>query len=184
MSMTLTLWKAPVVCEADEARELLEPWYDREDDSALEPSEDIARVAQELLRRYPDDDETGPWSDFPFGQTDRLLDLSIRWGADDAVLDTITELARRHRLLIYDPQGPDVHLPDDPAGPEEAEPVGFMGWVRLAFVALGSVGLLALGWWLPVPVLNWLLILVGGFLTSVCLFLFYILLTAPSDPKA
>ena len=53
MSMTLILWKAPVVGDADEAKALLTSWHKGEDDSAFEPSPDIARVADELRRRWP-----------------------------------------------------------------------------------------------------------------------------------
>jgi len=53
MSMTLILWKAPVVAEADEAKALTASWYETEDDSAFEPSPDIAKVADELRRRWP-----------------------------------------------------------------------------------------------------------------------------------
>ena len=53
MSMTLILWKAPVVDGADEAKALTRDWYETEDDSAFEPSADIARVADELRRRWP-----------------------------------------------------------------------------------------------------------------------------------
>ena len=53
MSMTLILWKAPVVDDADEAKRLLQGWYESEDDSGFEPSEDIAKVADELRRRWP-----------------------------------------------------------------------------------------------------------------------------------
>ena len=51
--MTLILWKAPVVDDPDEAARLLQPWYDSEDESAFEPSADIATVADELRRLYP-----------------------------------------------------------------------------------------------------------------------------------
>jgi hypothetical protein len=51
--MTLILWKAPVVDDADEAKRLTEAWYKTEDGSAFEPSEDIAKVADELRRRWP-----------------------------------------------------------------------------------------------------------------------------------
>ena len=53
MSMTLFLWKAPVVDDPDEAKRLTEAWNESEDDSAFEPSEDIAKVADELRRRWP-----------------------------------------------------------------------------------------------------------------------------------
>ena len=38
MSMTLILWKAPVLDDPDDAKSLLEPWYERDDDSAFAPS--------------------------------------------------------------------------------------------------------------------------------------------------
>ena len=83
MSMTLILWKAPVVEDADQAKALTEAWYQSEDDSAFEPSEDIARVADLLRSRWPDayedtPPENCPWSDLPFWQSDRLLALHIR----------------------------------------------------------------------------------------------------------
>ena len=53
MSMTLILWKAPVVEDADQAKALMKDWYEAEDDSGFEPSEDIAKVADELRRRWP-----------------------------------------------------------------------------------------------------------------------------------
>ena len=122
MSMTLILWKAPVVSDEDEAQRLLAPYYDREDDSAFEPSADIGAVAAELLRRFPDA-EDGPWADAPPEPTKRILLLSIRWEADDAVLEAIEQLAREHGLVLYDPQGPTVHLPTDPIDSGPTPPV-------------------------------------------------------------
>ena len=47
---------------------------------------------------------------------------------------------------------------------------------------LAGVAIFAAGWWLPVPVLNWLLMIAGGFLTSVAVFLLIILVFGPKDP--
>ena len=70
MSMTLILWKAPVVDDADEAAALLDPYYKNGDDSAFEACPALATVANELLRQFPDA-ENGPWSDFPPERTER-----------------------------------------------------------------------------------------------------------------
>ena len=109
------LWKAPITDDPDEAKLLLEPWYEREDDSAFEPSEDLRIMLDRLLAQWPFDPETGtaPWADGP-ENTGRLLDLSISWGGDDRILADITALARIHGLVLYDPQGPDIFLPTDP----------------------------------------------------------------------
>ena len=37
MSMTLILWKAPLVEDGDEAKALIARWYETGDDSAFEP---------------------------------------------------------------------------------------------------------------------------------------------------
>jgi hypothetical protein len=53
-----------------------------------------------------------PWDDSPEA-SDRLVWLSLRWSADDDALDTIVELARKHDLVLYDPQGASFHSPAD-----------------------------------------------------------------------
>ena len=180
MSMTLILWKAPVVDDPDEAKALFEPYNEREDDSAFEPSEDIATVARELLRRFPYADDA-PWADFPPEQTDRLLLLSIRWGADNAILDAVVELAREYDLVLYDPQGPDVGIPGDPiTTPDEPKlATRVLGYIKILSIGLASAGVFWLGWRIEVPVLNWILMIIGGFVVSAVLFLFGILLFGP-----
>ena len=183
MSMTLILWKAPVVSDEDEAQRLLVPYYDREDDSAFEPSEEIATVAAELLRRFPDA-EDGPWADSPPEQTERILLLGIRWGADDAVLEAIEQLAREHRLVLYDPQGPTVHLPTDPIDDSPTPPPGFGAYLTVVLVGLVAAAVFLLGWRIDVPVLDWLLMIAGGFGVSVVVFLLGIFLFGPKeDPR-
>jgi hypothetical protein len=179
--MTLFLGKAPVVDDPDEAERLLQPVNDREDESAFQPSADVATVSAELLRRFPEADD-GPWADFPpRGREDRLLILSIRWSASDAVLDAITDLAREHELVLYDPQGPDVHLPSDPIETEPVPPPRVSDHLAIAAMGLAAAGVFWLGWWIDVPVLGWLLMIVGGFFFSVVVFLAYILLFGPRE---
>ena len=180
MSMTLILWKAPVVADSDRAEALLKPYYEREDDSAFESSEDIATVSAELLRRFPRAD-TGPWADFPPEQTDRLLLLSISWSADPAFLDAVEELAREYDLVLYDPQGPDIVVPGDPSPtPDDPSLAGrVLAYVKILLIGLVSAAVFWLGWRIEVPVLNWILMIVGGFFVSVVLFLLGILLFGP-----
>ena len=178
MSMTLFLWKAPVVDEPDEAAELVQPYYDREDDSAFEPSAVLGTVSDELLRRFPDG-EDAPWAEGPPLNTGRLLVIDIRWSADNAVIHAIEELAREHELVLYDPQGPDVHPPgetEESAPLEAPRPRDFLFFV---LIGLASAGVFWLGWWIDVPVLRWILMLVGGFFLSVVVFLIWILIFEP-----
>jgi hypothetical protein len=178
--MTLILWKAPVVDDPDKAARLLEPFYERSDDSAFEPSPDIAKVADELLRRFPDA-ENGPWADSAPDPAERVLLLTIRWGADDAVIDAIVELAREHELVLYDPQGPDVHLPTDPIDSAPTPPPSLFDHLKVVGMGLIAAGVFWLGWRIDVPVLNWVLMIVGGFFLTVILFLLGIFIFGPKD---
>ena len=180
MSMTLILWKAPLVADEDEAQRLLQPYYDHEDDSAFAPSADIGAVSAELLRRFPDA-EDGPWADLPPEQTERLLLLSIRWSADNAVLEAIEQLAREHGLVLYDPQGPDVHLPTDPIDSGPTPPPGIGAYLTVALIGLAAAAVFWLGWRIDVPVLDWLLMIVGGFFVSVVVFLLGIFWFGPKE---
>jgi len=178
--MTLLLWKAPVVVDADEAERLLQPYYDRGDDSAFEPSAAIAAVSNELLRRFPEAGH-GPWADTPPEQTDRLLLLSIRWGADDAVIDAIVELAREHQLVLYDPQGPDVTLPNDPVDSGPIPGPTLFDHVKILGIGLAAAGVFWLGWRIDVPVLEWVLMISGGFVVTVVVFLLGIFMFGPKE---
>jgi hypothetical protein len=179
--MTLILWKAPVVDDPDVAAELLQPYYDREDDSAFEASDDLDTALQRLLERYPFDPETdsAPWADRP-ELTGRLLSLSIRWGGDDRILADIMALARIHDLVLYDPQGPDIFLPTAsieqlPATP----PIKPAIWFKiLAMVAVLSA-LTYAAWLIPVGWLRWPAVLIAGFFAAAAIFVLGCMVVAP-----
>ena len=103
------------------------------------------------------------------------------------MLDHIVRLGREHDLVIYDPQGPSVYLPDDP-DESELEPVGSPGFSAIA-MAVGVTLLGALlvwaGWRLPILVLNWLLIVLGVFILGVGMTLLYAFVVEPlREPPA
>jgi len=175
---SLFLWKAPVVDDTDEAERLLKPYYDREDDSAFQQSAAVSTVSSELLRRFPDrfpDSDAGPWEEAPH-ETDRLLAVTVWDGADDAeaVIDAIFELAREHELVVYDPQAPHVRLPGEPE-PGPTPPLSLVDRLQMVLiglvVGLAGAGAFWLGWRMDVPVLDWLLMIVGGFLVTLGVFL-------------
>jgi hypothetical protein len=201
MSMTLILWKAPVVDDSDEAKELTKAWYESEDDSAFEPSPDIAIVADELRRRWPWRDLTNeetvarmseeeraqyspealkeirgveggePWADLPFWQSERLLALDIRWSADDEVVAAIVALARKHELVLYDPQGPDVILPTDPIEDLTEEPrATAKDWFGILSMCAFLCGLTYAAWLIPIGWLKWPAVVVAAFFAAAGLF--------------
>ena len=214
MSMTLILWKGPEVRESEQAEALLKPFYDNRDDSAFEPSPTIALVADELRRLYPwrelSNDETvaampdeerarwkeeeleqvrgvaggEPWADLPFDQTDRLLLLDIRWNADNAVIDDIIRLAREHRLVLYDPQGPDVHLPDDPVDGEPVPSPGVIDWLKVLAIVTFFGGLTYAAWQIPTGWLRWPAVILCIVLTISSLIIVYAMIVEPRRAEA
>jgi hypothetical protein len=182
MGMNLYLWKAPVVDDPDEAARLVDAYENHGDESAFESSADVVAVAKELQRRFPNSMEA-PW-DVPGTNVDRIIALSMPWGTDDAVLDAIVELARKHGLVLYDPQGPDVSLPTDPIDTGPEPPPRFVDYLKIVLIGVAAGGVFWLGWWIDVPILDWVLMIVGGFFVSVVLFLLYLLVFPPKDDKA
>ena len=168
--MDLYVWKAPRVTETDDAQRLITS----EDESRFEQSVDLERFYAELLAIFPppeaftDEELEGnpvPWADSPEG-SNRLVWLSIRWSASDEDLDTIVDLARKHDLVLYDPQGPSFHSP--PHENEEAPYVPTLGeYARGALLAAFGVVLTLLAWKASIPVLSWIVIFVGAFITLV-----------------
>ena len=175
--MTLILWKAPVVDDPDEAQALLEPWYETGDDSAFEPSDDLARVHDLLLHNYPLDGEDGanPWADGP-ENTGRLLVLSIRWGERSRILADIPVLAKKYDLVLFDPQGPDVFLPSDPLEPGPTPPPTAWEWFKGFAIPVVLVAITWAAWQIPIGWIRWPAVIVAGFVAAAGLFVFFLMI--------
>ena len=174
MSMTLILWKAPVVDDPDEATKLLGLWHEHGDESAFEPSGDIARACDMLRSRWPDEydgepPDNCPWSDMPFEQSDRLLAIHIRWGADDEAIAAIYVIAKKLGLVLFDPQGPDVFLPTDPIDPGPIPPPTAWEWFK-AFAIAGALCALTYAAWLIPHWIRWPLVVIAGFVAAAGVF--------------
>lgn len=177
MSMTLILWKTPVVDDEDEAQALLEPWYETGDDSAFEPSDDLAAVHDLLLRDFPLDGQDGgsPWADGP-ENTGRLLVLSVRWSADNRLLAAIPVLAKKYELVLYDPQGPDVFLPSDALEPGAVDLPTPWEWFKGFAIPVVLIALTYAAWQIPWGWLRWPAVIVTGFVAAAGLFVFFLMI--------
>jgi hypothetical protein len=169
MSGTLIVWKTPPVGNEGEAARLLRGYYETGDETAFQPSEDVARFYDEVIALYPllervdteDADRTPTWASTP-ERSDRVVSLDYSWSAPDALLRDIERLAREHRLVLYDPQGPDVSGPDDlndePYVPDRRETA------RVTLIGVAAI-LVAVGaWYASITVASWVVIAVAGFL--------------------
>jgi len=158
MSMGLYAWKGSVVSEV-EAASLLHRFYEEGETDVFEASEDVLRFYDELVAKYPDL-EAEP--------SDRVVDMSLPWSVPDDVLDGIVALAREHDLVLYDPQGPSFHSPAElDVVPVRRDPLV----LRQVLVGmLIGVALLVGGLVAPIPVLDWIAIVIGVFLTVMGLY--------------
>ena len=157
---------------ANELKRLF-PWRD------LTNEETVARMSEEERSHYkPEDlrelrgvDGGEPWADLPFYETDRLLSVDVRWGADDAVIAAIVALARKHELVLYDPQGPEVYLPTDPIE-ELTEFPGFKlgDWLTISAMVAGLSALTYGAWLIPIGWIRWPLVAVVGFIAAAAWF--------------
>ncbi len=178
MSGRLIVWKAPPVDDEDAAARLLHDFYASGDESAFEPSEDVARFYDDLMALYApleevdveDVDLAPSWSSTP-ERSDRVVCINYRWSAPNALLSDIERLAREHGLVLYDPQGPAVLDPDDPQTeyvPDKRE------ILRVTLICLGGL-LVAVGaWYVSTTVVSRVVIAVAGFLALMAAYTLYV----------
>jgi hypothetical protein len=171
VSFDLYAWKRPLPSSEDEALALIEG-----DENVFESSEDVLRFYADLLERYPvlewdgveeHDDARSTWG-VTADRSDRLVGLSFTWSVPGEVLDEVVGLALKHELVLYDPQGPSFHSPAElVVEPTRRDPAV----LRQALVGtLIGAAVLAVGIVLPVPVLDWILIVIGGFMVVMGVF--------------
>jgi hypothetical protein len=119
MSFDLYVWKAPVPRSAEEADDMLRRFYERDPDFFVrDPA--LRQFRDDLLRAYPaleeqdlavlEADPNPTWAMTP-PASDRCVELNFTWHAPDVALTDAVELAQKYGLVMYDPQGPDVHSP-------------------------------------------------------------------------
>lgn len=87
-------------------------------------------------------------------------------------------------MVLYDPQAPDVGVPGEPV-PGPTPPVRLVDRFKMVLmglaVGLAGAGVFWLGWRIDVPVVNWLLMIVGGFPFALGVFLIGIFVFVSED---
>lgn len=94
--------------------------------------------------------------------------MNLQWRVSDDMLDAIVELAEKHELVLYDPQGPTVYVP----GETDTEPIRRDPLVlRQALIGLliGAV-LVVGGLVVPIPIFDWIAIGIGAFVVLMALY--------------
>jgi hypothetical protein len=185
MSYDLYVWSDRPDLEPEAAMARVDAWVEAGADPAagpFEPSTDVAWFFRELTKELPDLD----------AQSDAVRDTSrtpIWLSTDDPLpahvvaihltrdsareeLDAILGLAAKYDLVLFDSHGPRIHRPLEMMAEQASATFWPRGAIQ-AFVA-GAVGLAiaVLGFYLGIPVLSWIAILVGGFLVVMAVFTF------------
>jgi hypothetical protein len=157
-----------VVADEDDAKRLLAGYYANGDTSRFERSAAVERFYDEIVALYPPLEDIGDledaaptWSATP-ERSDRIVSMDYSWSASDEFLDDIGRLARKHRLILYDPQGPSIVRPDDP--PEAPYVPDVREVARVALIGVGAVAAAIVAWWASITVISWLLIIVAALL--------------------
>jgi hypothetical protein len=176
MSMDLFLWKAPVTDDTDDAAALLRRYFEDRDESVFTPSEDVTRVLAIIRENYPDDADAGakelaPWASWPIPDSDRLIELNIRWGVETRLPADVVVLARKFELVLYDPQGPDLFLPTDPIEELVTIPrTTTWEWIKGFLMAGGLIALTYAAWLIPIGWIRWPAVVIAGFFAAAAVF--------------
>jgi hypothetical protein len=178
MEDDLYVWQAPRELDADAAEALVAAWEAEGGDPArspFEPSTDIGwfvrelrtdGAALEIVTDAPPSSSTRPvWlSANDQEPAARVVVLRPRPDTTSADLGNVISLAAKYDLVVYDRRNGGVHRPLA----EMADLASATFWPRgaiQAFVA-GSVGvvLAVAGLLVPIPIVNVVLVVIGGFL--------------------
>ena len=99
---------------AVEAGDLLDRFFEG-DRETFGHGEALRGFHATLVAEYPPLEDLGSFEQSPWAMTpsesDRLVEIHLTWSAEDAVVVRIVELAIQCGVVLYDPQGPDIHAP-------------------------------------------------------------------------
>ena len=184
MTFDLYVWKSPRDVGADRAEVLLKGWHEaggEHDNSPFEPS-DVGWFYRELLKDLPRIDSS---SDIPPNRSAtpivlsatseppaRVVGMRLSPDAQRAELDTIFGLAAKYDLVVFDARSRRIHLPLEAMAAHASATFWPAGAIQAA-VAGGIGGVVAVvAWFLGIPLLSGLLMLVGAFMFAMAVYTF------------
>ena len=185
MAFDLYAWKSPRDLDADRAEALLEGWRATGSDpstSPFEPSADVGWFHRELMKDVPGlvvtsdavpNPSTAPiWLAATSEPPARLVVISLSPTAPRDTLEAIFGLAAKYDLVLFDARSRRVHLPLAEMA-AHASATFWPGGAIQASVAGGVGGVIAIvAWFLGIPLLSGILVVVGGFLVVMAVYTF------------
>jgi hypothetical protein len=177
----LLVWAEPKDIDSYTARGRVAEWVARGGDPAgspFEPSTDVAWFHRELANEFPEMDLTTDAQHRPRGRIPPWLAgaleddelpparvVGVRL-ADDSrgVIDSVFGLALKYDLVLFDPQSGQLTRPHQVMSAHASATFWPAGAIRSVLAGVVGIILAVCGWVLGIPIIGWLLILIGAFL--------------------
>ena len=185
MTFDLYAWKSPRDVDPDQAEALLKSWHESGGDmseSPFEPSTDVGWFYRELSKEAPGleaSSDAAPnasalpiWLSTAPEPPARAVGMRLSPATQRDALETIFGLAAKYDLVMYDSRSRRVFLPLE----EMAAHGSAMFWPAGAIQAAvaGGIGaaIAVLAWFIGMPLLSGLLVIIGGFMVVMAVYTF------------
>jgi hypothetical protein len=184
VTFDLYAWKSPRDLDVDGVEALLDGWHATGGDpgtSPFEPSSDVGWFYRELMQDAPGleassdavpNASTAPiWLAAAPEPLARVVGI-LSPATQGDTLELIFGLAAKYDLVLFDTRSRRIHLPLDEMA-ARASATFWPGGAIQAAVAGGIGGVVAVvAWFLGIPLLSGLLVLVGGFMVVTAVYTF------------
>jgi hypothetical protein len=185
VTFDLYVWKSPRDLDVDRAEALLESWQESGGDpneSPFEPDADVGWFYRELLKDVPglvatsdavaNPSATPIWLATTPESPARVVGISLSPTLPRDALDAIFGLAAKYDLIVFDLQNRRLHLPLEEMAAYASATFWPAGAIQAA-VAGGIGGVMAVvAWFLGIPLLSGLLVIIGGFMFVMAVYTF------------
>jgi hypothetical protein len=185
VTFDLYAWKSPRDLDADRAAALIEGWHQTGGDpseSPFEPSTDVGWFYRELIKDVPglatSSDAVPSTTSAPvwLSTTDdppaRVVGMVVSPGLPRDALEAIFGLAAKYDLVLFDTRSRRVHLPLQVMGAHASATFWPSGAIQAAVAGGIGVVIAVVAWFLGIPLLSGLLMLVGGFMFVMAVYTF------------
>jgi hypothetical protein len=186
VTFDLYAWKSPRDLDADGIEALLEDWHAAGGDPATSPFEPSSDVGWFYLELTKDEPELGASSDAlpnasktpiwlgttPEPPPARVVRIPVAAATPTDALDLVYGLAAKYDLVVYDTRDRGIHLPLEDLAAYASATFWPAGAIRAAVA--GGIGLViaVVAWFLGIPVLSGIAIVIGGFLFVMAVYTF------------
>jgi hypothetical protein len=178
MTFDLYAWKSPRDLDVEALASLFDRWQADGGDPATSPFEPSTDVGWFYLELTKDDPELGATSDgipsasktpvwlgtTPDPPPARVVKMPLSTDTPHVVVESIFGLAAKYDLVVYDPRDRSAHLPLDDMAAYASATFWPAGAIQAGVAGAAGLGIAIVAWFLGIPVLSGVAIVVGLFL--------------------